>query len=80
MSNIRDKPLLLDSVFVKPAESLREVPAQTDGEDVDESEQSEGVEQHHCVLQEGQSCVDNTGTSQVYKVTMKCKLKETEWL
>lgn len=51
--------VLLDSVLVKPAESLREVPAQRDGEDVDEGEQSEGVQQNHCVLQEGQSCVDS---------------------
>lgn len=60
MSDVRAKLVLLDSVLVKPAETLCEVPAQRDGEDVDEAEQSEGVEQHHGVLQEGQSCVDNT--------------------
>lgn len=43
---------LLDSVLVKPAETLSEVPAQRDREDVDEAEQSKGVEQHHCVFQE----------------------------
>lgn len=53
-------PVLLDSVLVKPAETLCEVPAQRDGEDVDEAEKSEGVEQNHRVLQEGQSCVDST--------------------
>lgn len=53
VSNLRDKLVLLDAVLVKPAETLSEVPAQRDGEDVDEAEQSEGVEQHHCVLQEG---------------------------
>lgn len=52
----RVKPVLLDSVFVKPAEALGEIPAQRDGEDVDEAEESEGVEQHCSVLQEGQSC------------------------
>lgn len=53
MSDFRDKPLLLDSVLVKPAEALSEIPAQRDGKDVDEDEEGEGVEQHHCVLQEG---------------------------
>lgn len=53
MSDIRDKRVLLDSVLVKPAEASSEVPAQTDGEDIDEAEQGEGVEQHYCVLQEG---------------------------
>lgn len=52
-SNLRDKLVLLDSVLVKPAETLSEVPAQRDREDIDEAEQSEGVEQHYCVLQEG---------------------------
>lgn len=47
----------LDPVLVKPAEAFGEVPAQRDGEDVEEGEQSEGVEQHHRVLQEGQSVV-----------------------
>lgn len=53
VSNFREKLVLLDAVLVKPAETLSEVPAQRDGEDVDEAEQSEGVEQHHGVLQEG---------------------------
>lgn len=53
VSSFRVKLVLLDSGFVKPAEALGEVPAQGDGEDIDEAEQSEGVEQHHCVLQEG---------------------------
>lgn len=44
------EPALLDSVLVKPAETLRKVPAQADGEDVHEDKQSEGVEQRHCVL------------------------------
>lgn len=44
------EPALLDSVLVKPAETLRKVPAQADGEDVHEDEQSEGVEQRHRVL------------------------------
>lgn len=50
---LRGKLVLLDSVLVKPAQTLGEVPAQRDGEDVDEAEQSERVEQHHGVLQEG---------------------------
>lgn len=58
MSDFRDKLVLLDPVLVKPTEALSKVPAQRDREDVDEGEQGEGVEQHHCVLQEGQSCVD----------------------
>ncbi len=52
MSDLRDKLVLLDSVFVKPAETLSEVPAQRDRENINEAEQSEGVEQHHSVLQE----------------------------
>lgn len=46
--------LLLDSVLVEPAETSREVPAQRDGQDVDEAQQSEGVQQHHRVGQEGE--------------------------
>lgn len=53
MSNLRDKLVLLDSLLVKPAEASGEVPPQRDGEDIEEAEQSEGVEQHHRVLQEG---------------------------
>ncbi len=53
MSNVRAKLVLLDSVLVKPAETPREIPSQRDGKDVNEAEQSEGVEQHHSVLQEG---------------------------
>lgn len=59
VSDVGAELVLLDSVLVKPAEALREVPAQGDGEDVDEAEQSERVEQHHGVLQEGQGCEDN---------------------
>lgn len=44
---------LLHSVLIEPAEAFSEVPAQCDGENVDESEQSERVEQNHRVLQEG---------------------------
>lgn len=44
---------LLHSVLIEPAEAFSEVPAQCDGENVEESEQSEGVEQNHCVLQKG---------------------------
>lgn len=50
----RTQPALLDSVLVKPAEALGKVPAQRDREDVEEDEQSEGVEQRRRVLQEGQ--------------------------
>lgn len=63
MSHAGATLVLLDSVLVKPAETLREVPAQGDGEDVDEAEQSERVQQHHGVLQEGQSCVGQEGIS-----------------
>lgn len=52
VSNLRDRAVLLDSELVKPAEALSEVPAQRDGEDINEYEQSERVEQHHRVLQE----------------------------
>lgn len=55
--------LLLDSVLVKQAESSREVPAQREGEDVDEDERSEGVEQHHRVGQEGKSCQNKRRTN-----------------
>lgn len=55
MSDPEHQLLLLDSVLVEPAQALGEVPAQGDGEDVEEGEQSEGVEQHHRALQEGQS-------------------------
>lgn len=50
----RTQPALLDSVLVEPAEALGKVPAQRDREDVEEDEQSEGVEQRRRVLQEGQ--------------------------
>lgn len=63
MSHAGATLVLLDSVLVKPAETLCEVPAQGDGEDVDEAEQSERVQQHHSVLQEGQSCVEQEGIS-----------------
>lgn len=53
VSNLRGKPVLHDSVLVKRAETPSEVPAQRYGEDVEEAEQSKGVEQHHGVLQEG---------------------------
>lgn len=54
--SVQPKLLLLDSVLIKPAETPSEVPAQRDGEDVEESEQSEGVEEDRRVRQEGQSC------------------------
>lgn len=50
---LQTQPVLLHSVLVKPAEALGKVPAQGDGENVEEDEQSEGVEQRHRVLQEG---------------------------
>lgn len=53
MSKLKGKPVLLDSVLVKRAETPSEVPTQRYGEDVEEAKQSEGVEQHHGVLQEG---------------------------
>lgn len=37
VSKLRNKLVLLDSVLVKPAEGLSEVPAQRDGEDIDEN-------------------------------------------
>lgn len=54
----KPKLRLLDSVLIEPAEALGEVPAQRHGQDVDQAEQSEGVEQHGRVRQEGQSCED----------------------
>lgn len=53
---------LLHPVLIEPAEAFSEVPAQCDGEDIEESEQSERVEQNHCVLQEGESLHTQTGT------------------
>lgn len=41
---LRAQPTLLHSVLVKPAEALGKVPAQGDRENVEEDEQSEGVE------------------------------------
>ncbi|KAF3857174.1 hypothetical protein F7725_009033, partial [Dissostichus mawsoni] len=55
VSRLRDKRPLLHPVLVEPAEALCEVPAQRQGEDVDDDEQSEGVQQRHRVLQEGKS-------------------------
>lgn len=59
MSNAWSEPVLLDSVLVKPAETLCEIPAQGDGEDIDEAKESKRVKQHNSVCQERQSCEDN---------------------
>lgn len=53
------EPVLLDPVLVKPAESLCEIPAQGDREDIDEAKESKRVKQHDSVCQERQSCEDN---------------------
>lgn len=58
---------LLDSVLVKPAQTLGEVPAQQHRQEIDEAKKSKGVEQHHSVRQERQSCGDNT--RQIYQHT-----------
>ena len=79
MSSLGGNLVLLDSELIKQAQTLSEVPAQSDREDVDEGEQRERVEQHHCVLQERKSCEDNkrrrftdsrhsVPTIQIYKV------------
>lgn len=58
MSNAWSEPVLLDSVLVKPAETLCEIPAQGDGEDIDEAKESKRVKQHNSVCEERQSCKD----------------------
>lgn len=58
MSNAWSEPVLLDSVLVKPAETLCEIPAQGDGEDIDEAKESKRIKQHNSVCQERQSCKD----------------------
>lgn len=55
MSNGWSEPVLLHSVLVKPAETLCEIPAQGDGEDIDEAKKTERVKQHNSVCQERQS-------------------------
>lgn len=57
MSNAWSELVLLDSVLVKPAQTLREVPAQRHRENIDEAQKSKRVEQHNSVCQERQSCV-----------------------
>lgn len=52
MSNAWSEQFLLDSVLVKPAETLCEIPAQGDGEDIDEAKNSKRVKQHNSVCQE----------------------------
>ena len=53
VSNLKGELLLLNSILVKPAKTLCEIPAQRDRQDVDEAEERKGVEQHHSVRQEG---------------------------
>lgn len=67
MSNAWSEPVLLDSVLVKPAERLCEIPAQGDGQDIDESKESKRVKQHNSVCQERQSCEDNRKQTLVQK-------------
>lgn len=46
---------LLHSVLIEPAETFSEVPAQCDGENVEEPEQSKRIEKNHGVLQKRES-------------------------
>lgn len=59
LSKAWNELVLLNSVLVKPAETLCEVPAQGDGEDIDEAKKGKWVKQHNSVCEERQRCEDN---------------------